>query len=61
VGTQKDFKRKLNTSKRVTKIAIWLAGCATSYRNHRKMQMYKISEVEQSVGQDLMTITIKIA
>jgi len=47
--------------KRITKIVTWLAGCETSYRNHRKVQMYKISEVEQNVGQDGMTITIKIA
>jgi hypothetical protein len=47
--------------KRFTKIDIWLAGCETGYRNHRKAQIYKISEVEQNVGQDGMTIVIKVA
>jgi len=28
--------------KRFTKIDIWLAGCETGYRNHRKAQIYKI-------------------
>jgi len=52
---------KLNTPKRFTKIAIWLAGCETSYRNHSKAQMYKISEMEKNVRQDGMTIIIKVA